>query len=356
MEITDIRIRRLEGSNKMKAIVSITIDDEFVLHDIKVVDGSGDELQDITSYSLKVVSGGKLYAKDSHKYDLVPTATTTKLVLIDNTKNKKTQPSLYSQTIIINNNSIEIGKLKAGLTKTSYKPSEGGGILKVSGFPKDISTETIAGYKIALVADYADYTKNKARYDDFLNLTGNELFNAPGDSSKSSVLEYVPKYKMLVSDAEIKMPKGSEYGKAIGSYKFNAYIWDEDSNIVAIVSLPKIQLKAADKPKFDLIGGYTVKKESGKTATIDLDVTKTQQSKVNAWKVVDVKDANIGGAINNKFSEYYEVNNGSIEAKSTVEKLDYNQNIYADVTYMYEDLAGKKYYVTKRIYVKATEY
>ena len=39
MEITDIRIRRLEGSNKMKAIVSITIDDEFVLHDIKVVDG-----------------------------------------------------------------------------------------------------------------------------------------------------------------------------------------------------------------------------------------------------------------------------------------------------------------------------
>ena len=39
MNITDIRIRRIEGSGKMKAIVSITIDDEFVLHDIKVVDG-----------------------------------------------------------------------------------------------------------------------------------------------------------------------------------------------------------------------------------------------------------------------------------------------------------------------------
>ena len=326
---------------------------DLIIKDIKVVDGSGDELQDITSYSLKVVSGGKLYAKGPHKYDLVPTATTTKLVLIDNTKNKKTEPSRYSQTIIINNNSIEIGKLKAGLTKTSYKPSEGEGILKVSGFPKDISPEN---YKIALVADYADYTKNKDRYDNFLRLPDNKLFNAPGDSSKSSVLEYVPKYKMPVSDAEIKMPKGSEYGKAIGSYKFNAYILDAESKIVAIVSLPKIQLKAADKPKFDLIGGYTVKKESGKTAKIDLDVTKTQQSKVNAWKVVDVKDANIGGAINNKFSEYYEVNNGTIEAKSAVTNLDYNQNIYADVTYMYEDLAGKKYYVTKRIYVKATEY
>ena len=39
MEITDIRIRQLEGSGKMKAIVSITMDDEFVLHDIKIVDG-----------------------------------------------------------------------------------------------------------------------------------------------------------------------------------------------------------------------------------------------------------------------------------------------------------------------------
>lgn len=328
---------------------------EWIIEDIKVVDRDRpeDELQDITSYSLKVVSGGKLYAKDSHKYDLVPTAAITKLVLIDNTKNKKTAPSLYSQTIIINNNSIEIGKLKAGLTKTSYKPSEGGGILKVSGFPKNLSPEN---YEIALVADYADYTKNKDRYDDFLRLTDNDLFNAPGNSSKRSKLEYVAKYKMPVSKAEIKMPKGSEYGKAIGRYKFNAYILDADSKIVAIVSLPTIQLKAADKPKFDLIGGYTVKKKSEETATIDLDVTKTQRSKVNDWKVVDVKDANIGGAINNKFSEYYEVNNGIIKAKSTVTNLDYNQNIYADVTYMYEDLAGKKYYVTKRIYVKATEY
>lgn len=326
---------------------------DLIIEDINVVDELGDELQDITSYSLKVVSGGKLYAKDSHKYDLVPTATTTKLVLIDNTKNKKTQPRLYSQTIIINNNSINIGKLKAGLTKTSYKPSEGGGILKVSGFPKDISPEN---YKIALVADYADYTKNKDRYEYFLSLESNKLFNAPGDISMSSGLEYVAKYKMPVSDEKINMPQGSEYGKAIGSYKFNAYILDEDSKIVAIVSLPKIQLKAADKPKFDLIGGYTVKRESEKTARIDLDVTKTQQSKVNAWKVVDVKDANIGGAINNKFSEYYEVDNGIIKAKPAVTNLDYNQNIYADVTYMYEDLAGKKYYVTKRIYVKATEY
>ena len=85
---------------------------------------------------------------------------------------------------------IKIWKLKAGLTKTSYKPSEGGGILKVSRFPKDISTETIKSYKIALVADYADYTKNKDRYDNFLSLTGNKLFNAPGGSLKSSVLEY----------------------------------------------------------------------------------------------------------------------------------------------------------------------
>lgn len=39
MQITDVRIRRVEKERKMKAIVSITIDDEFVVHDIKVIEG-----------------------------------------------------------------------------------------------------------------------------------------------------------------------------------------------------------------------------------------------------------------------------------------------------------------------------
>ena len=39
MEITDIRIRKMDGDSKMKAIASITIDEEFVIHDINVVDG-----------------------------------------------------------------------------------------------------------------------------------------------------------------------------------------------------------------------------------------------------------------------------------------------------------------------------
>ena len=39
MEITDIKIRRLTDSPKMKAIVSVTFDDEFVIHDIKIIEG-----------------------------------------------------------------------------------------------------------------------------------------------------------------------------------------------------------------------------------------------------------------------------------------------------------------------------
>lgn len=39
MEITDIRVRRVTKEGKMKAVVSITIDDQFVIHDIKVIDG-----------------------------------------------------------------------------------------------------------------------------------------------------------------------------------------------------------------------------------------------------------------------------------------------------------------------------
>ena len=39
MNITDVRVRKVAIEGKMKAVVSITIDDEFVVHDIKVIEG-----------------------------------------------------------------------------------------------------------------------------------------------------------------------------------------------------------------------------------------------------------------------------------------------------------------------------
>lgn len=39
MTITNTRIRKVESDGKMKAVVSITIDDEFAIHDIKVIEG-----------------------------------------------------------------------------------------------------------------------------------------------------------------------------------------------------------------------------------------------------------------------------------------------------------------------------
>lgn len=39
MQITDVRVRMKGNDSKMKAIASITIDDVFVIHDIKVIDG-----------------------------------------------------------------------------------------------------------------------------------------------------------------------------------------------------------------------------------------------------------------------------------------------------------------------------
>ncbi|MCD8121224.1 MAG: septation regulator SpoVG [Clostridiales bacterium] len=39
MQITDVRVRKIEKEGKMKAIVSITLDNEFVIHDIKVIEG-----------------------------------------------------------------------------------------------------------------------------------------------------------------------------------------------------------------------------------------------------------------------------------------------------------------------------
>ena len=39
MQITDVRVRRMAKEGKLKAVVSITIDEEFVVHDIKVIEG-----------------------------------------------------------------------------------------------------------------------------------------------------------------------------------------------------------------------------------------------------------------------------------------------------------------------------
>lgn len=38
MEITDVRIRKIDVEGKMKAVVSVTFDNEFVVHDIKVIE------------------------------------------------------------------------------------------------------------------------------------------------------------------------------------------------------------------------------------------------------------------------------------------------------------------------------
>ena len=40
MEVTDVRLRKVETDGRVRAIASITIDDEFVVHDIRVIDGN----------------------------------------------------------------------------------------------------------------------------------------------------------------------------------------------------------------------------------------------------------------------------------------------------------------------------
>ena len=39
MKVTDVRVRKVTEEGKMKAIVSVTFDDEFVVHDIKIIEG-----------------------------------------------------------------------------------------------------------------------------------------------------------------------------------------------------------------------------------------------------------------------------------------------------------------------------
>jgi len=39
MTVTDVRVRKIENEGKMRAVASITIDDEMVVHDIKIIEG-----------------------------------------------------------------------------------------------------------------------------------------------------------------------------------------------------------------------------------------------------------------------------------------------------------------------------
>ncbi|SDY57010.1 stage V sporulation protein G [Proteiniborus ethanoligenes] len=39
MKVTDVRVRKVNNEGKMKAIVSVTFDEEFVVHDIKIIEG-----------------------------------------------------------------------------------------------------------------------------------------------------------------------------------------------------------------------------------------------------------------------------------------------------------------------------
>ena len=40
VEITDVRLRKIETEGKLRAYVSITFDDSFVVHDLRVIDGT----------------------------------------------------------------------------------------------------------------------------------------------------------------------------------------------------------------------------------------------------------------------------------------------------------------------------
>ena len=39
MEITDVRIRKIDGQTRLRAVVSITIDDAFAVHELRVIEG-----------------------------------------------------------------------------------------------------------------------------------------------------------------------------------------------------------------------------------------------------------------------------------------------------------------------------
>jgi stage V sporulation protein G len=40
MKITDVRVRRVEGETRLKAVASITIDEAFAVHELRIIEGN----------------------------------------------------------------------------------------------------------------------------------------------------------------------------------------------------------------------------------------------------------------------------------------------------------------------------
>ena len=58
MEITDVKVRKISKEGKMKAIVSVTFDNEFVVHDIKLLKGRKEILLPCPAEKLRKESSG----------------------------------------------------------------------------------------------------------------------------------------------------------------------------------------------------------------------------------------------------------------------------------------------------------
>ena len=56
MNITDVRVRKIASTGKLRAYVSITFDDEFVVHDIRIIEGDNGLF--IAMPSRKTATGG----------------------------------------------------------------------------------------------------------------------------------------------------------------------------------------------------------------------------------------------------------------------------------------------------------
>jgi len=82
MDITDVRVRKVNRDGKMKAIVSVTFENEFVVHDIKVIDGDkglfiampsrktlDGEFRDI-AHPINSITREKIQSAVLEKYDL----------------------------------------------------------------------------------------------------------------------------------------------------------------------------------------------------------------------------------------------------------------------------------------------
>lgn len=335
----------------------VSIDDVLDADGLITVSGGSDDLASDKKlnnyYTLKVSGGAKLneYLDDMY---LTVTGPTFKFTLID--KSKKRTDEGYQQVFEVgisewatNENAKPVSeRVTVSFNPTDLKPGLSS-LLKLTG----VKEPELKTYSVSLRPD--TITKLKAAEDYFENYELSFEDDSIFSSSLNFEYDFSKRVMTPASEDAFALMSGDDCKAQNGKYKYNAYIYNDDGDLVSIKAVT-LGVKDADKATFDLYDNYDVSAYSTAAAQLIPNETKCKNllgngavTKDVSYKIVSIDDVSINGKIKYAATKYFELDDDKlvpIAAQSEFAKI-VGESVYVNVKYYYWDMSGKCYEATK---------